>query len=252
MATVLGDLSAGRATSKADAAAHPGADQAAIDAARERIIAVVAPEHRQRVREWLSHPDCHAVEIHGPQVSDRELELRAGWTRPPDHGTDGADKWRVRDHDHKVVSKHRAGAEATRFASPQAFAHPLDVLLTHADQYPGGLDAFLDDHSDDGAVAFHLSATSAGLGAGDTFGHRGAGTGTPEAAKDWVQVRADAMRKADECTPPVRTLAFDPIDDGPDPGIRLVFRERPEGWGLTTYYPSAVPAPDNVRLEFPA
>ncbi|RIQ11905.1 hypothetical protein DY240_27875 [Jiangella rhizosphaerae] len=251
VATVLGDLSEGRSTSKAEAAAHPAAQQAAIDAARERIVDAVAPEHREQVREWLSHPDCHAVEIHGPQVTDRDLELRAGWTRPPDHGTDNADKWRVRPDDQKVISKHRPGAEASRFNSPAAFARSLDVLLSHADQYPGGLERLLADHADDGAVAFFLPAAVIDLRPGDAFGYRGAGTGTAEAASDWVRVRADAMRKEGECAPPVRTLTYDPVTDGADPGVRVVFKEGADGWVMTTYYPSTAPGPDNVRLEYP-
>ncbi|WP_053204585.1 hypothetical protein [Jiangella muralis] len=251
VATVLGDQSRGRATSKAAAAAHPHTEQADIDAARDRIVAAVAPEHRDLVRTWLSHPDCHAVQVHGPQVGDRDLELRAGWTRPPDHGTDGADSWRVRD-DGKVVSRHRAGTEASRFTSPESFARPLDAFLTHADRYPGGLGGLFADHADDGAVAFFLPADTAGLRPADASGFRGTGTDTDESARDWVRVRADAMRREGECAPPVRTLAFDPLVDGTDPGVRLVFRERPNGWTLTTYYPTSAPGPDNVRLENPA
>ncbi|TDD70527.1 hypothetical protein E1262_09835 [Jiangella aurantiaca] len=251
VATVLGDLSSGRTTSKAEASAHPGAQQAAIDAARDQIVAAVAPEHRERVREWLSHPDCHAVEVHGPQVSDRDLEFRAGWTRPPDHGTEGADKWRVRPDDGKVISKHRPGAEASRFNSPAAFARPLGLLLAHADQYPGGLEQLLADHADDGAVAFFLPAATTDLRPGDTFGYRGAGTGTAEAASDWVRVRAAAMGKDGECAPPVRALTYDPVTDGSDPGVRVVFKEGTNGWVMTTYYPSTAPGPDNVRLEYP-
>lgn len=251
VATVLRELSSGHSTSKAEAAAHPGAQQSAIDAARDQIVAAVAPEHRELVRKWLFHPDCHAVEIHGPQVGDRELELRAGWTRPPDHGTDGADKWRVRD-DGKVMSKHSAGAEASRFNTPESFARPLDVLVAHGEQYPGGLDQLFADHADDGAVAFFLPAATTGLRPGDTFGYRGAGTATAEAASDWVRVRADAMGKDGECAQPVRTLTYDPVSDGADPGVRMVFRERANGWAMTTYYPSTAPGPDNVRLENPA
>ncbi|SEF12428.1 hypothetical protein [Jiangella alba] len=251
VATVLGDLSGGRATSKADAAAQPAARQLAIDDARDRIVAAVSAPHQAVVRAWLSDEACHAVEIHGPQVSDRELELRVGWTRPPDHSTPGADPWRLRP-DGKVVSRHRAGSEASRFTSPEAFARPIDVLLTHAGQYPGGLDTFFADHADDGVAAFFLPAGTAGLGPGDTFGHRGAGTGTTEAAQDWVRVRADAMRKDGECAPPVRTLAYDPLAEGDDPGVRMVFREGPAGWTMTTYYPSSAPGSDNVRLENPA
>ncbi|MBB5787655.1 hypothetical protein [Jiangella mangrovi] len=248
VATVLADLPGGATTSKAEAAAHPGADQAAIDAARERILAVVAPEHRARVRAWLEHPDCHAVEIHGPQVGDRELELRAGWTRPPDHGTDGADKWRVREDDQKVVSEHSVGIEASRFTSPEAFARPLGVLLDAASRHPDGLDGFLDQHFPAGIAPIFIDADRAGLAPGDATGFRGAGTGTPQAAKDWKKLRNSAMKKDGECLPPVHTVPYDPIQEGSDSGARLIFKKRGT-WSMTTYYPTGEPAYDNVRLE---
>ncbi len=249
VATVLGDLSRGRAVSKADAAAHPGALQVDVDAARSLSVAAVAPEHRDLVREWLSHPDCHAVEIHGPQVSDRDLELRAGWTRPPDHGTEGADTWRVRPEDQKVVSKHSAGTEATRFNSPEAFARPLDVLLAAATQHPGGVDKIFADHSFGGRVAIFIPADRAGLAEGDAFGYRGAGIGTAEAATDWVKMRGMAMKKDGECLPPVRTLPYDPTSHGPDAGVRLVFARGDDGWTMITYYAAGSPGHDNKRLE---
>ncbi|TDC51881.1 hypothetical protein E1212_10760 [Jiangella ureilytica] len=249
VATVLGDLSRGAATSKAEAAAHPAADQASIDAARERIIAVVAPEHRARVRAWLEHPDCHAVEIHGPQVGDRELELRAGWTRPPDHGTEGADTWQVRKDDHKVVSKHRAGPDASAFTSAEAFARPLEAFLGVAARHPHGVDGFLDECADLGWAAFFIKADQGGLQPGDTTARRGAGTGTPPAATDWIRMRNDAMKKDGECPPPVRTISYDPIAEHPDSGVRLVFRHGDDGWVMVTYYPSDSPAPDNQPLE---
>jgi hypothetical protein len=249
VATVLGDLSSGRATSKGEAAGHPGAQQADIDVARDRIVDAVAPEHRVQVREWLSHPDCHAVEIHGPQVGDRELELRAGWTRPPDHGTEGADKWRVRQEDQKVVSKHSTGPEATRFNSPEAFARPLDALLSAASHHPGGIDQLLTDHAFGGRVAIYVTVGQAGLSEGDTFGYRGAGTGTAEAATDWTKMRGMAMKKDGECMPPVRTLAYDPTSHGRDPGVRLVFAEGDDGWTMITQYPAGSPRHDNKRLE---
>lgn len=249
VSTVLGDLSSGRSTSKTEAAAHPGAGQAVIDVTRERILAVVAPEHRARVRAWLEHADCHAVEIHGPQVSDRELELRAGWTRPPDHGTDGADQWRVREDDHKVVSKHSTGTDATRFNTPEAFARPLDVLLSAGEHHPGGIDQLFADHAFGGRVAIFIPADQAGLTDDDTFGHRGAGIGTAEAAKDWVKMRTMAMKKDGECLPPVRTLAYDPMSHGPEAGVRLVFVEGDDGWTMITNYPAGSPGHDNKRLE---
>lgn len=249
VATVLADLSRGVTTSKAEAAAHPGAAQVDIDDALDRIMAAVAPEHRERVREWLSHPDCHAVEIHGPQVSDRDLELRAGWTRPPDHGTEGADTWRVRPEDQKVISKHSAGTEATRFNFPEAFARPLDVLLTAAAARPGGVEKLLADHALGGRVAIFIPAERAGLEEGDASGYRGAGVGTAEAAADWVKMRGMAMKKDGECLPPVRTLPYDPTSHGPDAGVRLVFARGDDGWTMITYYAASAPGHDNKRLE---
>ncbi|WP_157987641.1 hypothetical protein [Jiangella endophytica] len=248
VATVLGDLSSGRPTSKADAAAHPGAQQATIDAARDRIVAAVEPEHRALVRAWLSHPDCHAVEIHGPQVGDRDLELRAGWTRPPDHGAEGADSWRVRD-DGKVVSKHQVMVDAGAFTSADAFVRPLEAFMTVARRHPDGIEGFLRDHSVDGVAPFFINAQLGRLAPGDAVAHRGAGTGTPQAARDWVRMRRDAMKKDHECIAPVRTIPYDPIADGPDPGVRLVFKRGEDGWVMVTYYPSDSPAPDNQRLE---
>ncbi|SDU20415.1 hypothetical protein [Jiangella alkaliphila] len=247
VATVLGDLARGRAVSKADAAAHPGALQVDVDAARSLIVAAVAPEHRELVREWLSHPNCHAVEIHGPQVSDRDLELRAGWTRPPDHGTDSADKWRVRP-DGRVVSEHAAGIEASRFSSPEAFARPLGVFLDAAARHPGGLDGLLDQHFPAGIAPIFIDAERARLAPGDVTGVRGAGTGTVPAAKDWRKLRNSAMKKDGECLPPVHTVPYDPFQDGSDAGVRLIFKKRGT-WSMTTYYPTGEPAHDNVRLE---
>lgn len=248
VATVLSDLADGRPTSKSDAAAHPGARQSTIDAARDRIVAAVAPEHRDLVRAWLSHPACHAVELHGPQVGDRDLELRAGWSRPPDHGTDGADAWRIRD-DGKVVSKHQVMVDAGAFTSAAAFGRPLDAFLTVAGRHPDGVDGFLRDHSTEGVAPFFIAARQGGLAPGDAVARRGAGTGTPQAARDWVKMRRDAMKKDDECIPPVRTIPYDPIADGSDPGVRLVFKRGEDGWIMVTYYPSDGPAPDNQRLE---
>lgn len=246
--TVLDDLPRGRATTKDEAKSQPGTDQAAIITSREAVIAAVAPKYREQVRAWLEHPDCHAVELHGPHVTDRELELRVGWTRPPNHGTPGADRWRVRD-DGKVVSKHSAGVEATRFTSPEAFARPLEAFLAVAERHPGGPERLLTDNSDDGVTALYLPAASAGLSIDDAVGYRGAGIGTPWAASDWIKMRAGAMRKDDECQPPVGVLPYGVVSESPDPGVRLIFREHADGWVLTTYYPAGEPAADNTRLE---
>ncbi|SDT71612.1 hypothetical protein [Jiangella sp. DSM 45060] len=248
VAAVLGDLSGGRATSKADAAAQPAARQLAIDDARDRIVAAVSPPHQAVVRAWLSHEACHAVEIHGPQVSDRELELRVGWTRPPDHATPGADPWRIRP-DGKVVSQHRVMVDAGAFTSEAAFVRPLEAFLAVAGRHEGGIDGFLRDHSAGGIAPFFITARQGGLAPGDAVAYRGAGTGTPQAARDWVRMRRDAMKNDDECMAPVRTIPYDPIADGADPGVRLVFKHREDGWVMVTYYPSDSPAPDNQRLE---
>ncbi|TDE00318.1 hypothetical protein [Jiangella asiatica] len=246
--TVLDDLRRGRATTKDQAGAHPDADQALVDAARGAIVAAVSPQHRRQVDDWLSHPDCHAVELHGPQVSDRELELRAGWTRPPDRGIGNADPWRLRD-DGKVVSKHRAGTEATRFTSAEAFARPLEMFLDIADRHPGGLEHLLDENFPAGIAPVFIDAASAGVRPDDLTGFRGTGTGTAAAAKDWRKMRTAAMKKEGECLPPVRTVAYDPTVEGSVPGVRLIFTRNAEGWVMTTYYPAGEPSYDNVRLE---
>ncbi|WP_157552574.1 hypothetical protein [Jiangella gansuensis] len=247
--TVLDDLPRGRATTKDEAKSQPGADQAAIIASREAAIAAVAPKYREQVRAWLEHPDCHAVELHGPHVTDRELELRVGWTRPPNHGTPDADRWRVRDDDGKVVSRHSAGVEATRFSSPEAFVRPLEAFLDVAARHADGVDGFLDDHFAAGIAPVFVNSNSARLGPGGVVGFRGAGTGTKEAAKDWLKLRAAARKKDDECLPPVRSVAYDPIVEGSDPGVRLIFKKHADGWTMTTSYPAGEPSYDNVRLE---
>ena len=69
------------------------------------------------------------------------------------------------------------------------------------------------------------------------------------AADDWVKMRTEAMKKDGDSGPAVRTLAYNPLADGSDPGVRMIFRLRPEGWLMTTYYPSGAPGTDNQRLE---
>lgn len=243
--TVTDDIDRGATTSKLDAADYLTADDTDIDTSRHEIVDTSAAI-QQHFGTLLAHG--HAVEIHGPHITDRSLELRAGWTRPPDHGTENANRWRHRP-DGRIKSEHAAGHEATRFVTPEAFGRPLAAFLAVADQHPDGLDGFLDEHSFENRAVFFISAGDAGLRPGDTYGYRGAGTGIPEAASDWVRMRTDAMRADTECLQPVRTIPFDPIEEGVEPGARLVFKRGAAGWVMTTYYPATSPAPDNIRLE---
>ncbi len=244
VATVTDDINRGATTSKLDAADYLTADDTDIDTSRQAIVDTSTI--LQHFGTLLANG--HAVEIHGPHITDRALELRAGWTRPPDHGIENADRWRHRP-DGRIKSEHAAGHEATRFVTPEAFGRPLEAFLAVANQHPDGLDGFLDQHSLENRAVFFIGADDAGLRQGDTIGYRGAGTATREAASDWVRMRTDAMRADAECLQPVRTIPFDPIEEGTDPGARLIFKHGPTGWTMTTYYPATSPAPDNIRLE---
>lgn len=244
VATVTDDINRGATTSKLDAADYLTADDTDIDTSRQAIVDTSTI--LQHFGTLLANG--HAVEIHGPHITDRALELRAGWTRPPDHGTEHADRWRHRP-DGRIKSEHAAGHEATRFVTPEAFGRPLNAFLAVADQHPDGLEGFLDEHFPAGIAPIFIGAVDAGLRQGDAWGYRGAGIGTPEAASDWVRMRTDAMRADTECLQPVRTIPFDPIEEGTDPGVRLIFKHNAGGWTMTTYYPSTSPSPDNIRLE---
>lgn len=251
VSSIMRDLDRSKIVTKTDAKAQPGIQPTDVSRARWTLVSKISPKNRRQARKLLEHEECHAVEMHGPQVSDQELALRVAWRRPPDHGLDTADEWRVRD-DGKVISKHgQGGWEAYAFTSPEAFARPLDAFLDLANSHPGGLDGYLDEHAMAGRATFFMSADLAGLRPGDAVGYRGAGTHDRNAAKDWRRSRADAMKKDDVCGPPAPIVRLDPIAAGARPGVRISFLRHAGSWTMITYYPTEAPLPDNLHLGEP-
>lgn len=254
VSTVAGELHEGAVTAKNAADAYPLFDAAAAGSSYASVVDACT-RHRTQVERLLKEEKCHAIEIHGPHVTDAELEFRAGWTRPPDRGrTDHeenllAHRWKLEPDNGMVRSKHGLGHEATRFTVPEALARPLEAVLDVLEQHPNGFEGYLDQHFASGVAGIFVRATDAGLGTGDTFGYRGAGTGTDAAAADWKKMRRGAMLADVDHLDPVRTLPFDPMNEGNDPGVCIVFVRKSGSWSMVTAYPASTPQKTDVSLE---
>lgn len=249
---VANEAARSRTVTKEEAVSQPGIQPEVIVSSRRSVVAKVSRKNQEQVEAWLGQPDCHAIKTHGPHITSKELELRLAWRRPPNHGLPEADRWRGQD-DGRVASRHKAaGAEVNAFRRPEGLAKPLDFFLDVANAHAGGLHGFLDEHAFGNKAAFFVSADAAGIEPADVHGFRGMGIDTVGGTKDWVAMRANAMKAADECGPPVRFVPHNVIAEGRDPGVRLTFFKEDGQWFMITCYPADRPGPDNVQLRSPS
>lgn len=246
---VIGDLRSDVVfMDKFQAAALPQMSPEEVEAAVVSVADTFPDHQRDYVRHLLSHPRCHAVEAHGPQVTDEALLARLCTRRPPDVGNPGADAWEVKPSG-KVTTTHVLGASAVRFASAEAMAKPLRSVLDVAARDPGGLDGFLTKHEFMGITSFYVSAAHAGLGPGDTSAYRAAGAQRYDSSKDWLKARDRAIKSTDATA--VGGVRTDVIADGADPGAWIIFERMPgdDEWILSSCYAADRANKNATRLE---
>ncbi|MBB5786175.1 hypothetical protein [Jiangella mangrovi] len=192
----------------------------------------------------LKGSDCHAVERHGPHIPLQAQLARLLWLKDPS----GHGPWQLLP-DGGAESDHRCGPIAGGFASAEAMAKPLEAILRWARVHAGGLDELLTNNTKAKTkrISIHVSATSAGLAAGDTHGYRGTATSSRAMADDWLDARTYAMAHG---APPVYAVPYDPIAEGDDPGVFLQFKRLgTTSWALVTCYPVGERNPNCKRME---
>lgn len=147
-----------------------------------------------------------------------------------------------------MTSDHNVGIATGGFTSPEAMAKPIDAFLRHAHERYETWNEFLNENTKKKAnrVGIHVSSELAGLGAGDTFGYRGAATSTLEMGRDWSAARQHVMHAGGS---PVHAVPYDPSGDGVDPGVTLAFKRIKGQWHLVTCFPVDTQQPMNKRLE---
>ncbi|TDE09079.1 hypothetical protein [Jiangella asiatica] len=187
----------------------------------------------------------HAIQLHGPDVSDEALKARVSWKKDPMGRTDPKNDWR-RDPDGSVHSKHGVGHVAGKFTSLEALAKPLRTLLDHCGGTIADLHDYLERNRGLRDAMIFVPAEDANLVPGDTTAYRGEGTQAEETAEQWRMQRRDAMELGGEPVPIVRT---DPIARGMDPGVTMIFRKIDRTWVMITCYPEAEPRPSSSRWE---
>ncbi len=212
----------------------PVASAAQVDAFTGRFAGVL----QEPIERMLTHPRSHALQAHGPDVTDDALQGRLTWRKDPAGRTNSTHRWAL-DDDGTVTTNHGIGAMASKFTSMDAMAKPLQALIAACGDTMDGLHAYLVDNSKGRIARIFVPATECGLQPGDTTAYRGAGTQTTKMADDWAKARDHTMAQGADPMPIVPT---DPITDGPEPGAAMIFRKTGDHWNMTTCYP--VPAPD--------
>jgi hypothetical protein len=200
---------------------------------------------REDVPAMVCHPRGHAVQLHGPDVSDEALMARVSWKKDPMGRTDTKNSWHRDPDDGTVHSKHGIGHVAGRFTTVEALAKPLQALLAHTGGTLEGLGDYLDRYGPAGIARIFVAAADAELVPGDTTGFRGAGTSTKPMARHWTQARRDAMENGGGPLPIVRT---DQIADNDKPGAAMIFRRIDGEWMLVTCFPESAKKDDFTRM----
>ncbi|TDD97246.1 hypothetical protein [Jiangella asiatica] len=198
--------------------------------------------HRAEGVALLRDAICHAVQRHGPQISDDAQLARLIWLKDPS----GQNSWQITSNE-SVQTGHRCGVVCGGFTSSAALAKPIEALLEVAHERAGDLATFLSRNAGlSSSIGVHVSAQLARLEPGDASGYHGAGTGTRETRRDWVKARAFGLA---EGRATVYGVAYDPIATGTDPGATLVFKKSGNDWRMVTCYPVGEPKPTDARLE---
>ncbi len=200
---------------------------------------------REDILAMVCHPRGHAVQLHGPDVSDEALMARVSWKKDPMGRTDTKNSWRRDPDDGTVHSKHGIGHVAGKFTTVEALAKPLQALLAHTGGTLDGLHDYLDRHSTIAGTRIFVAAEDAGLAPGDTTGFRGAGTSTPDMTDHWFRARRDAMASGGGPMPIVRT---DQVADNDNPGAAMIFRKIDGKWMLVTCFPDGAKKDDFIGM----
>lgn len=202
-------------------------------------------EHREAITRMQTHPRSHALQAHGPDVTDDALKARLTWRKDPAGRTNNAHRWTLND-DGTVTTNHVVGPSASKFTTMEAMAKPLQALLAATGNTMAGLDAYLAGEAVGRTARIFVPAAECGLEPGDTTAYRGAGTQTKKMAGDWTAARDFAMVSGADPMPIVPT---DPVTEGADPGAAMHFRKSGDDWIMTTCYPAPTPDERFTRLR---
>lgn len=223
---------------------------AAVTGPTAPLAAVVAvasqfePELRADVARMFLHQSSHAIQVHGPGVSDEALQARISWRKDPAGRTTPQHRWTLHPDD-TVSTEHRVKEAAGRFDSFEALAKPLVALVDANGGTIAGLNAYLRLVAPQGQARIFVPAEVAGLGPGETTGFRGAGARSDDMARHWAKARDYAM---DTGAAPMPVVTTDQIADGSDPGAAIIFRKIGTAWVVTTCYPIAAPPKNFTRF----
>lgn len=202
-------------------------------------------ELHEMITRMQTHSRSHALQTHGPDVTDDALKARLTWRKDPAGRTNSANRWALND-DGTVSTNHSVGDQVSKFITMEAMAKPLRAILAATGDTMEGLDTYLTNHAVGRNARIFVPADECGLKPGETTAYRGAGTQTDAMARDWVQARDFAMISGADPMPIVRT---DPVVDGPDPGAAVIFRKSGDHWIMTTCYPAPDQPADFTSLR---
>ncbi len=227
----------------ADSAATTGreAPGARVDA----FTAEFDAELRQTVEAMITHPRSHAIQAHGPDVTDDALKARVTWRKDPMGRDNRVNRW-TRHDDGTVATNHGVGSIAGRFNTIEALSKPLQAVIIASGGTVDGLNGFLGHLGPEGRVRLFVPAEVSGIAPGDVAAYRGAGTQTGDMAEHWVAARRYAMENGVDPMPIVPT---DPISDGDEPGAAMIFRKTGDRWTMVTCYPVPQAPQDFTRLR---
>lgn len=207
---------------------------------KEEILALLPERYRDRARDLLYAEGTHAVEYHGPHLTEEHLTARCIWARPTDHGAHPDDSWGMKANGEVWVKSHRTPASYSgRFTSPEAFATALASFFKKADSFQGGMPGLLAYNAVRGRATVHISMRDGGLGPGDTERYRPAGVRNSQSAQDWLHARKDAMEPDSTSGPSVPVKRDDPAvtSSGRGGQIKFVFDEVDDRqWQLITMF----------------
>lgn len=227
------------------AAAAPVTGASAPPASVRAVADAFEPSLRTEVERMFAHPLSHAIQVHGPDVTDEALQARISWRKDPAGRTSPQHRWTLLPDD-SVDTKHRVGATAGRFDTYEALAKPLKALIDATGGLPG-LAAYLSTFRT-GRVKIFVPAAVAGLEPGDTTGFRGAGARTADLERHWQKARDYAV---DTGSAPMPIVATDQIAHGRDPGAAIILHNIGDRWVVVTCYPVPEQNQSFIRFEGP-